>query len=132
MEKINDLFDLQITNTMDAYPSIFSKDDVIQLLVNLRQSTSSAIHEMSVQNTAASSEEKFAKFGCAVKDSLENILNSNNTDLIDYDSAEFSISYNNNLTLESVSLDYDSILESLEDILLTEYQDVYGDIKTEE
>jgi hypothetical protein len=36
MEKINDLFDKEITKTVDAYPSIFSKDDVVNLLSVLR------------------------------------------------------------------------------------------------
>jgi len=36
MDKINNLFDQEITKTIDAYPSIFSKDDVVNLLSSLR------------------------------------------------------------------------------------------------
>jgi len=36
MENINNLFDQEITKTVDAYPSIFSKDDVVNLLSSLR------------------------------------------------------------------------------------------------
>lgn len=132
MEKINDLFDTQIAKTVDAYPSIFSKDDVINLLTALRTETLLAIHDIPQPSNYTIDEDKFQEFGSLVRNSLERTLNSNNTDLIDYDSAEFSIGYNNNLTLESVSIDYDGILEELDDILLTEYQVVYGDLKTDE
>jgi hypothetical protein len=133
MEKINDLFDVQIAKTIDAYPSIFSKDDVITLLSSLRTESLHAIHEMLPQPSAyLIDEEKFQEFNAAVRMSLYNFLDSNNTNIIDYDSAEFGIDYNNKIILENICLENDSILEELDDILLTQWQELYGDLKTDE
>ena len=133
MEKINDLFDVQIAKTIDAYPSIFSKDDVISLITSLRTESLNAIHEMLPQPSAYTiNEAKFQEFNEAVRDSLDSFLNRTNAEIIDYDSAEFNIGYHNKLELENISLNNDTILEELDDILLTEWQTVYGDLKTDE
>ena len=133
MEKINDLFDVQIAKTIDAYPSIFSKDDVITLLSSLRTESLHAIHEMLPQPSAyLIDEEKFQEFNAAVRSSLDNFLDRTNTEVIDFDSAEFNISYDNRLELENICLNNDTILEELDDILLTKWQEFYGDLKTDE
>jgi hypothetical protein len=46
MEKINNLFDQEITKTVDAYPSIFSKDDVVNLLSALRTNVLMEVSEL--------------------------------------------------------------------------------------
>lgn len=133
MEKINDLFDAQITKTIDAYPSIFSKDDVVTLLSSLRTESLHAIHEMLPQPSAyIIDEEKFKDFNAAVRSSLDNFLDRTDNEVIDYDSAEFNISYNNQLELENICINNDTILEELDDILLTKWQEFYGDLKTDE
>lgn len=133
MEKINDLFDVQMTKTTDAYPSIFSKDDVCNLLDGLRDEILNAIPELLPQpNAYLIDEEKFQEFNAAVRSSLDNFLDSNNTNTIDYDSAEFEIDYDNRIKLENICLNNDSILEELDDILLTQWQEFYGDLKTDE
>ena len=133
MEKINDLFDVQIAKTIDAYPSIFSKDDVITLLSSLRTDSLHAIHEMLPQPSAyLIDEEKFQEFNAAVRNKLDNWLNNNQSDIIDYDSVEFRIDYDNRIQVENIDINVDNITEELDDILLTEWQVVYGDLKTDE
>ena len=133
MEKINDLFDVQIAKTIDAYPSIFSKDDVITLLSSLRTDSLHAIHEMLPQPSAyLIDEEKFQEFNAAVRNKLESFLDNNNNEVIDYDSAEFNINYDRRIEIESIDLNNDTILEELDDILLTKWQEFYGDLKTDE
>jgi hypothetical protein len=133
MEKINDLFDVQIAKTIDAYPSIFSKDDVITLLSSLRTESLHAIHEMLPQPSAyLIDEEKFQEFNAAVRSKLEYFLDRTNTEVIDYDSAEFNVNYDNRIELENICLNNDAITEELDDILLTQWQLVYGDLKTDE
>ena len=133
MEKINDLFDVQIAKTIDAYPSIFSKDDVITLLSSLRTESLHAIHEMLPQPSAyLIDEEKFQEFNAAVRHKLESFLDNNNNEVIDYDSAEFNINYDRRIEIESIDLNNDTILEELDDILLTKWQEFYGDLKTDE
>ena len=133
MEKINELFDVQIAKTIDAYPSIFSKDDVITLLSSLRTESLHAIHEMLPQPSAyLIDEEKFQEFNAAVRHKLESFLDNNNNEVIDYDSAEFNINYDRRIEIESIDLNNDTILEELDDILLTKWQEFYGDLKTDE
>lgn len=133
MEKINDLFDVQIAKTIDSYPSIFSKDDVITLLSSLRTESLHAIHEMLPQPAAyLIDEEKFQEFALAVRNQLENFLDQSYNEVIDYDSAEFNINYDRRIEIESIDLNNDAITGELDDILLTQWQLVYGDLKTDE
>jgi hypothetical protein len=133
MEKINELFESKVSKTIDAYPSIFSKDDVVELLNNLKTTVLHTVNEMLPQpNPYLIDEEKFQDFNAAVRNKLENFLDRNNNEIIDYDSAEFNISYHNQLELENICINNDPILEELDDILLTQWQLVYGDLKTDE
>ena len=136
METINDLFDVQIAKTIDSYPSVYSKEDVITLLSKLRTDTLHAIHELpqlsQENNPYLIDEEKFQEFNHAVRNKLENWLNNNQSDTIDYDSVEFRIDYDNRLQVENIDINVDNITEELDDILLTEWQLVYGDLKTDE
>ena len=126
MEKINDLFDVQIAKTIDAYPSIFSKDDVIQLLASLRTETTNAIHEMLPSPDAYTIDEaKLQDFVSDVKHSLENFLDGTNNEIIDYESAEFNIGYSNRIELENICINNDTILDELDDILVSKFKDFY-------
>jgi hypothetical protein len=133
MEKINELFESKVSKTIDAYPSIFSKDDVVELLNNLKTTVLHTVNEMLPQpNPYLIDEAKFQDFNAAVRNQLDNFLDGTNNEIIDYDSAEFNISYNNQLELENICINNDTILEELDDILLTQWQLVYGDLKTDE
>jgi hypothetical protein len=46
MEKIIELFECQIGDTTNAYPSIFSKDDVVTLLINLKDNVLKEVSEL--------------------------------------------------------------------------------------
>ena len=46
MENINNLFDQEITKTLDAYPSIYTKDDVVSLLSKLRTVVLTEVSEL--------------------------------------------------------------------------------------
>jgi hypothetical protein len=45
MKKVNELFDARIDIIMDNYSSVFTKDDIVSLLVSLRTDTLKAIVE---------------------------------------------------------------------------------------
>jgi hypothetical protein len=53
---------------------------------------------------------------------------SNNHELVDYDSAEISISYNNKVVLDSVSLDLEPVIEDVEKLILAEFDAMYIDL----
>jgi hypothetical protein len=70
-------------------------------------------------------ESKLQDFVSSVKHSLENFLDGTNNEIIDYDSAEFNISYNNQLELENICINNDTILDELDDILVSKFKDFY-------
>ena len=49
METINNLFDQEITKTLDAYPSIYTKDDVVSLLSKLRTVVLTEVSELKAE-----------------------------------------------------------------------------------
>jgi len=129
MEKINDLFDQEITKTVDAYPSIFSKDDVVNLLSTLRTTVLYAATEL--KPTVSITEEKFQEFNANVRNALETSMNNGSIDLYDYQSAEFTINYSNQIEIENIDFNSDCITEELDEIMLNEFQAIFGDLITE-
>ena len=130
MEKINDLFDQEITKTVDAYPSIFSKDDVVNLLSILR--TAVLYEATKLQPIVSISEMDFQEFSCNVSRALERSLNDGTITPIDYDSAEFAINYQNTIEIENINCDTEGITDELANILLDQFQESFGKFITSE
>jgi len=131
MEKLNDLFDQEITKTVDAYPSIFSKDDVVDLLSLLRTNVVAEALEASRQLAEAErkffiSEMDFQEFSSNVTNALERCINNGNIDIYDYSSAEFSINYHNTIEIESIDFNTDAVTDELSNILLDQFQESFG------
>ena len=85
MEKINNLFDQEITKVIDSFPSIYTKDDVVNLLATLR--TQTLIGASELKPTVGITEEKFQEFNANVRNALEHSFNSGSLDVYDYSSA---------------------------------------------
>jgi len=128
METINNLFDQEITKTVDAYPSIYTKDDVVSLLSKLRTVVLTEVSELKPASTIT--EDKFQEFSESVTKALENAINRGNLDVVDYSSAEFSISYSNTIEIENIDFNSDAVTDELSDILLDKFQDVFGQLIT--
>ena len=128
MQKILDLFECQIGDTVNAYPSIFSKDDVVSLLIKIKESVLAEVAEL--KPTVSITEEKFQEFNANVRNALEHSFNSGSVDVYDYSSAEFSISYNNTIEIESIDFNADAVTEELDEIMLTEFQAIFGNLIT--
>lgn len=131
MEKLNDIFDVEVAKTIDAYPSVFSKDDVIQLITRLR--TNAVAEALEASRQLAETERKFfisemdfQDFSSNVCRALENEINRGNLDVYDYSSAEFSIGYNNELSIESIEFNTDAVTDELSNILLDQFQESFG------
>jgi hypothetical protein len=131
MEKLNDLFDQEITKAIDAQSSIYAKDDVVSLLSKLRTNVITEALEASRQLAEAErkffiSEMDFQEFSSNVTQALEREINNGGIDVYDYSSAEFSIGYNNQLSIESIEFNTDAIVDELSDILLDRFQESFG------
>ena len=133
MEKILTPFETAINNTTNAYPSIYSKDDVIQLLINLKDSTLnnvSLLLEEANKPKLTINEEEFQVFSDEVTNALDHFINHNET--IDLDSAEFGIDYDNRIKIDHIELHDGMISDELRDILLDKFQEAFGKIKNQE
>ena len=128
MENINNLFDQEITKTVDAYPSIFSKDDVVNLLSSLRTNVLTEVSEL--QPTATVNEKRFQDFSESVTRALENSINRGNLDIYDTSSAEFSINYHNTIEIENIDFNTDALIDELSDILQDQFVGYFGELQT--
>lgn len=134
MDKINGLFELEVLKVVEAFPSIYTKDDVVSLLNVLRTNT---LHEvadaLSEANKAATgiTEEQFQEFAADVNRKLESSLCNGNIEVYDQSSAEFSINYNNQIELENIDVLTDNITDELHDILLDQFQQHFGRLITD-
>jgi len=129
METINNLFDQEITKTVDAYPSIYTKDDVVSLLSKLRTVVLTEVSEL--KPASAITEDRFQEFSESVTKALENAINRGNLDVVDYSSAEFSISYSNTIEIENLDVNTDSIVDELATILQDQFVGYFGELQQE-
>lgn len=124
MEKINELFENELNGIINAYPSIYTKDDVSELLSKLR---TAVLYEASeLKPTVGLTEIKFQEFALDVTKSLEDEINRGNIEVYDTSSAEFSINYDNRIELENLDVLTDNITDELHDILLRQFQEHFS------
>jgi len=129
MEKINDLFENELSGVIHAYPSIYTKDDVSELLSKLRTAVLFEVSEL--KPTVGITEIKFQEFALDVTKSLEDEINRGNIEVYDSSSAEFSINYDNRVELENLDVLTDNITDELHDILLRQFQEHFNNLITD-
>ena len=119
MDEIFDIYNQQIGQSKS---SIFTKEDVLNLFSEFY---SNIIKFKPEEPTITEATElQFQEFNSNVKSRLYQYFN--NTDLVDYDSVEFEIEYNNQIVLSNVNVDLDSWADEFDDIMLDEYQSTFG------
>ena len=117
---MNQCFENAYLNVINAPSSIFSKEDVLKLINDLQANVNADVEQYNSEAT----ELQFQEFNSNVKSRLYQYFNT--TDLIDYDSAEFEIEYNNQLVLNNVNIDLDSWTDEFDEIMLDEYQSAFN------
>jgi hypothetical protein len=132
MNKIQELFENEADKVIKSYPSVYTKDDVVSLLSNLRTSVLTEALELKSQVKAFISEDDFQEFSADVSRKLDRALNDGTIDPIDLGSAEFSINYSNQIEIESINCDTEGITDELANILLDEFQAKFGKFITSE
>lgn len=130
MEKIHDLFDQETTRVLDAFPSIYTKDDVVHLLATLRTQVLFEVSEL--KSTVGISELQFQEFSADVVRTLERALCDGSIEIYDNSSAEFSIGYDNRIEIENIDVHTDNITDELSDILLDQFQQHFKQLLTKE
>lgn len=118
---MEEIFDNKIARIDGEMTSIYSKEDVIKMINELQARVKEHISTPAITEA---NELMFQELNSNVKSRLYQYFN--NTDLVDYDSAEFEIEYNNQLVLNNVNVDLDSWADEFDDIMLEEYQSIFG------
>jgi hypothetical protein len=131
MDKINIVFEQEIVKVVEAYPSIYTKDDVVSLLTTLRtQVLTETAEALSNANATPITEINFQEFSESVTRELENRINRGDVEVYDYSSAEFSINYHNTIEIENIDFNSDAVTDELSDILLDKFQESFGKLIT--
>ena len=91
--------DLVLSSVQNSVSSIFSKEDVINLINSIEEGSSRKITTLDIQRAI---------------DKTINWIDNNERDVVDLDSAEFEISYNNQLECVGIQTNTESIREILE------------------
>ena len=111
-ELINNIFDKEVTAALDGFPSVYMKDEVVCVINRIRLE----INELEHEKPSIDKEALGVMFDEVVMQ-LTRSLERNDNDYIDYNSAEFSIEYNNTIVVDNLDLNIDNITDSLESIL---------------
>jgi len=91
--------DLVLQSVQNSVSSIFSKEDVINLINSIEESKGSVITTNDIEQAI---------------DKVINWVEHNERDLLDLDSAELEMSYDNRIEVVGVPINVDSLREALE------------------
>ena len=114
------VFSFAVEEVRSSFPSVYTKDDVEQVLMKFKVAADEVI-------AADKPDEAVAGYFHNAEDAAEviqafirrNLSNMSADELVDYDSAEFTINYGNTLELESIDLcNYENIVDELTDGLV--------------
>ena len=96
-----------VAAVQNAPGSMYTREDVISLLSNLEINSAPTLSSDMIKNLIES-----------VKEAISNKLSRLDcSDVIDYDSAEFELSHQNRVELQSVDIDTDKISDELENTI---------------
>jgi hypothetical protein len=98
-----------VASVQNAFPSIYTKDDVVKLLTSIEidetPKSGSRLTDVQIKQLIAD-----------VAECIENnASNIDSSEVIDKSSAEFSISYSNQVEIDSIDIDTDSIYSTVVD-----------------
>jgi hypothetical protein len=119
MKTIDDLFAVEIEKVANDFPSVYSKHDVAAILGRLRNNVENVEELAPVGFDKIISKDQINELNDTVYNKLLNFLDRS-SDLVDYDSAEFIINYDNKVELENININSDRICDNLSSILYAE------------
>ena len=124
---MEELFKLTAQEITHSRSSLFTKEDVIKIVEELQAVVIEAYNNKNITLNVRS--DIYNRFQDEVENRFVSKLNNNSFDLVDYNSAEFCIEYNNTLSLDSVGVNTNTISDMLNDILLEEFQRYFGNLE---
>ncbi len=126
---MNEIFELNQLDVINSPASFFSKEDVLKIIntihfkINQLPEYQNPEEPNAIQ--AAVPSDKFAEFTSKVREKLYNYLDR--TEIVDLNSAEFDIAYDNKIELTRVDVDLDSWTQEFDMYMLDIFTEVFGD-----
>ena len=108
---IDDIFEVELQSVSNSFPTIYSQSDVNAILGRLRMNVISLDFVSAQVVDEDERNEKISEIKRRFRRWLEN------NEFIDTENAEFSIGYKNQIELEHLNIDEDSIIDELDIIL---------------
>tara|TARA_R110000803_G_scaffold210241_1_gene281547 strand:- start:271 stop:618 length:348 start_codon:yes stop_codon:yes gene_type:complete len=109
-EVINEIFDKEIAVAVASFPSMYSKDDVICVINKLKEDITAL--DFIDYNSEETKDYNIEAIKKAMVDFLDN-----EGDLVDYDSIDLSIGYDNKIEINCVEINSQVIADHLEEIM---------------
>jgi len=125
MNKIEQIFQGVETNVKMSISSVFTKDDVLNIMSNVFAAIKEADQPQQPISTPNILASDFANFTSKVREKLSYYLES--SDIVDYDSANFEFEYDNRIVLSHVNVDLDSWTEEFDEYMLDNFTEIFGD-----
>jgi len=125
------VFSFAVEEVRSSFPSVYTKDDVEQVLMKFKAAADEVIAKAD-DKLQGDADSEVAGFFHNAEDAAEviqafirkNLSNMSADELVDYDSAEFTINYGNTLELESIDIcNWENITEELTDGLVELLED---------
>jgi hypothetical protein len=128
---LDQVFNSAVQEVRSSFPSVYTKDDVEQVLMKFKVAADEVIAKADdkLQGTADSEVAGYFHNAEDAADLIQafikrNLSNMSADELVDYDSAEFTINYGNTLELESIdTCNWENIAEELTDGLVQLLED---------
>lgn len=123
MDEIFNIYNEQIEQSKS---SIFTKEDVLKLFQEFYSNILK--NKSKKQASLKAKSDVFNNFQDEIEKRMATRL-EHAQELVDYDSAQFSIDYRNQLILDDVDINIYLISDALNDILLDEFQKHFGELE---
>ena len=107
---LQEIFAQHREQVLNAFPSVFTKDDVIKILEDIQ----SSIPEPKPQSSISA--ERIEKLKSDLLESIyDKVIELDSDDVVDFDSAEFEIRYLNTVELNSIDWNSEKINDKVEE-----------------
>jgi hypothetical protein len=117
---MNQVFDNARTKVLNAFPSIYTKDDVIKLINELQ--TEAYTHQQTLPKKDGD------ELQSILLEALERAIdNMDSSDIVDYDTAEMSINYRNHVELESIDANCREIFSEIQSVVNREFEEYFSE-----
>lgn len=121
-----------IANVQTAFPSIFSKEDVVSILEGLLAEVDSEEETETVVGSGLN-EDQISELILNIQEAVSRKINRMDTsDLVDTSTAEFNINYGNTLELESVDVNGDYVADEVNEVVDEEIRGYFETLAAEE